>query len=195
MRRFLWPIIAVVVIAGGIGIYAATKNKDSSKNIATNTSQSPPRTLAQQTTDACQIFTLANAKTLLGETAVKGEATSSQTSSDDISVSHCNYIQKIPANAPVSALKDIKSASILIRSPKTSAGRQSNQNVFGSGKPAAAQDVTGYGDKAYWNPEFGQFNVLKNDTWIIFSYGVVSTVSTHNLGDAKKLADLVLPKI
>lgn len=60
---------------------------------------------------------------------------------------------------------------ILVRVAITSAGAKTNKDQFGDLRPKGVQDVSGLGDSAYYNVEFGQLNVLKGGNWyIITSY-------------------------
>ncbi len=62
--------------------------------------------------------------------------------------------------------------------------------MFGPSKPAGVQDVSNVGDKAYWNPSFGQLNVLKNGNWYILSNGTLDK-SKSTQADALKLYEAV----
>jgi hypothetical protein len=83
----------------------------------------------------------------------------------------------------------VRISNILVRSPKTQKGADENKDQFTSNKPPDVQDVEGYGDSAYWNPSFGQLNVLKGDTWYILSNNIGAFSQSPRLDDAKKLAD------
>ena len=154
MRRWLAYLIGVVLIAAvaiTVVIAAGSKNNSDKKSSASNSAtagNTPPGTIKQ----ACHIFTLADAKQLLGDTA-KGGQNPVIESSGDLDVSTCTYTQDEGSNAPVSSSK---SATILVRAPKTTKGASSNQEQFGPLKPANVQDVSGYGDNAYWDAEHGQ---------------------------------------
>ena len=189
---WLYIIGAVLVIAAAIGIFAAKNNSNDRSGKSTNaaTSSSDSSNQAFKPKQACNVFTLADAKQILGDSAKGGEV-NGDTSSDDLAVSTCNYTQDAGSNVPVSASK---SASILVRAPKTGAGITSNQNQFGNLKPADSQHVAGYGDNAYWDPQYGQLNVLKHNTWYIISYGPI-TPASRTLDQAKQLADILIDKM
>jgi hypothetical protein len=191
VKKILSLIIgALLVIAAVTGAYLAfhnskTNNKANPQMVTASSSQpiaKPKR--------ACSIFSLAVAKQLLGPN-VKGGETPTTSSSKDLTVATCTYAQDAGSNTPVSSTK---SASLLIRVPKTQAGTTSNQNQFGPLKPADAQIVSGYGDSAYWSTQFGQLNILKHDTWYILNYGPV-TPSARTLDQTKQLADLIIDKM
>jgi hypothetical protein len=143
--------------------------------------------------NACQVFTLQDAKKIIGDTAKKSSGTSAKASTKDINVSTCLYGQD-SSTMPINKAQNLKTATVLARSPKTSTGKQANQDQFGKSKPAGVQDVSGYGDKAFWNPQVGQLNILKGDSWLILSTGSF-TPSSHVLGDTQKMADLIVPKL
>lgn len=189
-RSWLYIIGAVLVIAAAAAIIAAMENsKDHSEKIqpaATNNTSKA----ALKPKQACAIFTLAEAKQVLGDSAKGGEGNNS-TSSDDLAVSTCSYTQDSGSSAPVSVTK---SASLLVRAPKTAAGTTSNHNQFGHLKPADVQLVAGYGDSAYWDVQYGQLNILKNNTWYILSNGPI-TPSDRTLNQAEQLADVLISKL
>jgi hypothetical protein len=179
MRR-IWIINLgiILVLAAGIGIFLAADNshnhnsaKKTTKQIAASQPAAKPKAKS-----ACSIFTLADAKQVLGDTA-KGGSVNDENSSDDLTVSSCSYTQDSGANVPVSSGK---TAGLLVRAPKTGSGD--------------TQDVSGYGDSAYWDPQLGQLNILKNNTWYILSNGPV-TPASRTLDQAKQLADLLISKM
>jgi hypothetical protein len=107
--------------------------------------------------DPCALFTLQNAKSLLGNLAEKSDYVPiTQESTKNIDVANCSY--QVNQQGSTSSLKI---ASVIIRSPKDSLGKAYNQHVFYEGKPQGTQDVGGYGDKSFWNPSLGTLNVLK----------------------------------
>ena len=190
--RWFYLIGAVLVIAAAAAIVLARSNSSKNQNDKTSqaSSQKPSSSPAFAKRQACSIFTLSDAKQILGDSA-KGGNTTGDTSSDDLSVSTCTYTQDSGSNAPVSAGN---SATLLVRSPKTGAGITSNQNQFGPLKPTGSQHVAGYGDNAYWDPQYGQLNILKHNTWYILSSGPI-TPSSRTLDEAKQLADLLISKM
>jgi hypothetical protein len=177
------------VAAAVVAVLLATKSSKSHDDKHT----SPPTSKTQRkptAKNACTIFTLADAKQLLGGTA-KGGVNPIYDSSTDFDISTCSYTQDQGTNAPVSSRK---SATLLIQAPKTDIGIASNQKQFGPLKPSGVQDVSGYGDQAYWDVEHGQLNVLKNNVWYILSYGP-TTPSERTLDQAKQLAGLIISKM
>lgn len=190
MKRSSYLIIVLVLIAAAIvaAVFAVTNKHDEDKKtppVASKTSA-----LESSSKKACQIFTLADAKKILGNSA-KGGVVNTSSSTDDLLVSSCSYTQGSGSNTPVSSSQ---SATLLVRAPKNSRGEQSNQNQFGPLKPDDAQDVSGYGQSAYWDAQFGQLNILKNNTWYILSYGPV-VPANRTLEQTQQLADLLINKM
>jgi len=194
MKRALSLTIGAALIIAALVAIILVINNSKDHNSAKKTTADTNATVNEKKPTyktACAIFSLADAKQLLGDTA-KGGATNNQTSSDDLAVSSCSYSQDAGANVPISSSN--KSASLLVRAPKTSAGNRSNQNEFGPLKPAEAQPVNGYGDSAYWDAQYGQLNILKNNTWYILSYGPI-TPASRTLGQTQQLADILISKM
>jgi hypothetical protein len=184
------PMIGLLLVLVGIAILvviAVTKNSDD--NVAVVKAPAAP----YKVINACQAFTLSDAKKIIGDTAKKSNGTSANASSKDINVSTCLYGQDT-STMPINQVRNIRTATILARSPKTAIGKQNNHDEFGKNKPAGVQDISGYGDKAFWAPSFGQLNILKGDSWVILTTGS-ATPSTRTLDDAKKMADIVVPKL
>jgi hypothetical protein len=189
MRKFGFYLLALILVAAAAAaIVLATRNfkshndKINNAPVATNKAPSPK--------NACTIFSLADAKQLLGDNA-KGGSNPVSESSSDFDVSTCTYTQDQGNNAPVASRK---SATLQVQAPKTDIGIASNQREFGPLRPTNAEDVAGYGDQAYWDPEHGQLNILKNNIWYILSFGP-STPAGRTLDQAKQLADLISAKL
>lgn len=169
MKKYLPFIIVALIAAGGLGAYLAlkkdTKPVDKTSNTQAPVQQQPPAS-SSGIVKACDVLTQDIAKKVLGSSVAAADTnTTPPSESDDLVVSNCNY------SIEGATLGDNRTVSLLVRSPKTSKGTESNQQAFGSLKPANAQDVSGYGESAFWNPDFGQFNVLKDNTWYIVSKG------------------------
>jgi hypothetical protein len=179
-------VAAVLAIVYTVGI--STDHND--QNQPASVQKKPAANIPAQK-QACGIFTLADAKQLLGDSA-KGGENPADTSSQDVDVTVCSYLQDLSSsNVPVSSGK---SASLTVKIPKTDDGIKSNQGQFGIVKPGNVQDVSGYGDSAYWDSEHGQLNILKSNTWYILSNGP-TTPASRTLDEARQLADLLINKM
>jgi hypothetical protein len=190
MRKLVYYFLALVLIAAAAtAIVAAVKSFKSHDDKASG-STSAVNKKTQAAKAACDIFTLADAKLLLGS-AAKGGDNTQESSSPYLAVSDCTYAQEQASSAPVSSGQ---SATLLVRAPKTEKGVASNSNEFGALRPVGVQDVAGYGDNAYWDAAHGQLNILKNQNWYIVSYGPVSPAE-RTLDQTRQLADLLIGKM
>lgn len=186
MKKYLAIIAGLVIVATGAFVALGVINNDGKRaETATKSEFSSPQ--------ACDALTLEQAKAVLGQDARAADISLPSASSDDIEVSQCLYEQ--PAGITIESIKAQKQASLLVRGAKTNSGADSNTSVFkGANKPANVQEVGGYGESAFWNPEFGQLNVLKNNNWYILSVGP-SNPADKKLEDAKTLADNLVSKL
>jgi hypothetical protein len=181
VKKFL-PVTLVILVFIAVGTLAlATSDKnDSTQNTRATTGAkkfSPPQ--------ACSIFTLDNAKKLLGDSTKATEIPAASASNDDIEVTQCFYQEPSGQHQ----------ANILVRGAKTDKGKAGNVDYFkGSTKPANVQDVNGYGEAAFWNPEFGQLHILKNGNWYILSFGPLAP-SERKLDDVRTLADTLINRL
>jgi hypothetical protein len=173
-------LLATLVIATAFYYF---KNKD---NTSTTTTKK---------TDPCAIFTLSDAKSLLGNNIQKGGLPPVLQSSNKYNtVVTCAYSQK-PDTSQSVLTPVANSATVLLLLPKTELGKTSNNYQFGDGKPAGVQNVSGVGEKAFWDPVSGTLNVLKNGKWVILSNGPVTPASARTADEAKKLANIVVAKL
>jgi hypothetical protein len=191
MRRFWIYGLGIILIAAAVtAAVFATQHSKSHDDKITNSPVAKTKQPTPGTKNACSIFTLADAKQLLGDTA-KGGISPIYTTTTDFEVSTCSYTQDQGANAPVSSKK---SATLLMQAPRTETGIASNLKEFGPLKPTGVQDLPGYGDQAYWDAEHGQISILKKNVWYILSNGP-NTPSNRTLDDAKLLADMLINKM
>ena len=140
---------------------------------------------------ACDIFTLSDAQKLLSKNVEFEDTTVGAESSVDVDVSACSY--SIPFRS-ADELAKAKTASVFIRTPKTAKGANINKQAFTTDLPAKAQNIQGYGQQAFWNPERSQLNVYKDGNWLIFSSGSLN-FDQRTLEEAKKIAETIMPKI
>lgn len=179
-------ILIVLVIIGGVAWWLIAKPG--------STDQTNPGAASIEKTyaakDACTVLTQAVANQILGDGAEIGVG-NNNVAGGDVNVSTCTYSAK--TDGTIAGVKNMKLATLMIRSPLSDVGVASNEQPFDPPK-AGAQPVTGYGEKAFWDPEFGQLNVYKNGTWLIFSYGK-SGATERTFGETKLFADKILPNI
>jgi hypothetical protein len=189
VKKFVPFAIAALVILGGAAMLILTKKHDNHTTAVQASSDTKQFTSPQ----ACDVFTLDDAKKILGDNAQKSDVSSSNASSPIIEVTQCLYDQ--PTGDTLASIKSQKQASLVVRGAKDQAGADSNNDVFkGSKKPPGVQDIGGYGDGAFWNPQFGQLNIYKNSNWYILSVGPI-TPTDKKIDDAKSLADVLINKL
>jgi hypothetical protein len=186
VKRITEIAIAVILLLGA-GI-AAVLVLGGSKKHTDNVAVSQP--VKQKPNTACTIFTITDAKKILGNSAKGGEAGTNKTSAD-MQSSACSY-EQVTSSKLQSA--DENTASLLVRTPQSEKGILSNNNQFGPLKPADAIAVDGYGSSAYWSPQLGQLNILKQNSWYIVSNGPIKPAD-RTLDEAKQLADILIDKM
>jgi len=191
MNKKLLMIIAgaVLLVALGAVLVLRPDSNDKGSNNASNTDTSSADSKNLGAKDACNYLTQAVADEVLGAGAMKGD-TNANTQSEDVSVSTCIYSSK--TDNSVESIRNMTSATVLLRAPLSNVGGDSNHEPFDNLK-AGAQPVEGLGDDAYWDPEFGQLNVLKKNAWFIISSGK-ARAGDRTLAETRKLADLIIPK-
>ncbi len=175
--------VAAAVVAGVVVLHRS--NNHSSGASATNSSQ----TTSPAQREACEIFTLADAKQILNGDVAGGDMEATGTSKD-VRVSGCSY--KLSSAAALAA--DTKSASLIAHFPRTSVGIASDQKAFKGPLPPGSTIVGGYGDKAFWDRQLGQLNILKNNIWYVLTYGTAAPAD-RSLQQTKQLADILAPKL
>ena len=183
MNKNILAVIGVVavLIVGVLTVLFVTNSEpnDTGKKSDAKTTDHA----AHAALNACDKFTLAEAKTLMGEAAEAGTNTA-PAASESINVSTCSY------TFSTGDVKSIRVATLMVRSPLDDMGVKSNQEAFNGGA-ATGEAVTGYGEKAYWNKNLGELNVLKDDVWYSIVYGGTNP-QNNTLADAKLVADKAL---
>jgi hypothetical protein len=135
-----------------------------------------------QSKKACDVLTDAVANKVLGKAAPPTGPLPSN-SNDSVTVTTCSRTND------VDSISKAESATILLRVAKNETGAHSNELVFAS-LPDGAEEVSGYGEKAFWNPAVGQLNILNNGNWYILSVGPIDP-RKHTLEEAKTLAEAI----
>jgi hypothetical protein len=190
MKKSTLVIAAVVVLlalAAVIGMHH--HSKPASKPQGKTTAQ---KFSVSHTNSACDIFTLADAKKVLGNNAVKSSNSSPDLSTQNIKASECNYTQTATPQPTASGASTL-TASLGLRAATNSAGQTSLKSAFASNKHADAQTVSGYGDSAYWDPLYGQLNVLKGSNWYQLGIGAASN-KPRDLTSAEQFANVIASK-
>ena len=155
-------------------------------------SPSDERSYPTQTSEACDVLTARAAKKVLGSVG-PASTPSPKNSSNDVGVTSCVRTNALSLSAD--ADDQAESASLLVRVARTARGAHNNAAVFAPGsRPPGSQNVTGYGEKAYWNPTFGQLSILSGGNWYILAAGPINP-RQRTLAEAKRLADAIKDKL
>lgn len=195
MNKLIPIIVGAVIVVGG-GAFIITRDSDDGNKVTVTNSATGKSTKVATgesaiiNVDACEVLTDGIAQQILGAAAKKGDTSAGNASSESVSVSNCVYTLRPETGTIVEKSANTRGVAILARSAKDKTGGESNKAQFGPAKPAGVEDVSGIGDAAFWNPKFGQLNVLKgNNYYIVSSYKGRATQGTLEM--AKELARLV----
>ncbi len=195
MNKLVAAIVGGVIVVGAGVAIIVTRGSDENSVRITNDSTGQSKEVktgeaAIINVDACDVLTEAAAKQVIGAGAEKGDTSAGNVSTDDVSVTNCVYTYKAVTTGPIlDQLASVDHAGLLVRSAKTKTGAESNKTPFTTAKPAAAQDVSGYGEAAYYNPAMGQLNILKGGNWYILSKYKGTSGTSTSLTELKTLAD------
>ena len=186
--RSIRPALVAVGLAALLALGGCGQTKPTAAKTDSGSSSPADTSYPTQTRKACDVLTAEIAKSLLGSVAAAAPPVP-VADSDAVLVTTC-----VRANA-VTGLDKTRSLSLLMRVAKSKVGATANESVFSSASlPTGAQNVSGYGDHAFWNPAYGQLNILKNGNWYILSSGLIDP-RKHTLPDAEKLADKIIDKL
>jgi hypothetical protein len=142
--------------------------------------------IVYQPANACDLLTREEAQELLGSSAIHSSMIDPALSGDT-ATSKCAYTNGNPD------VNNMVVAAIVVRSGVNDKGVKQNNKEFDTGRPTKdIETVKGLGDKAYFNKDLGQLNVLSGYDWIILSNGTGSAPSTNTLKNAVNLANKVL---
>lgn len=177
--------IAVLVLIAGLFVaflfLKGNVTENSSKNANSETKTNP---VIANYVKACDLLTLDEAKSILGNEAAQGSK-DEPVQGEDVVVSNCVY-----TNNAVQ-VENIRIATVMVRTGISDAGKESNIATFKGGTPSDTQPVVGIGEAAYYTPQAGQLSILKDGNWI--SVVLSGTDPTKaSLEDAKILAQKVL---
>jgi hypothetical protein len=203
MKKKVLGILVGVFVILIVAVTWGFKSRD--KKASTNQAS---QSTSNQTTDkvssakACDIFTVDDAKKVLGGDPKQSQPEQQAASSSTVSVSACSYTSTIATNQAQTAL----SATITVYAPQDSIGVQTNKSTAESTAQSASK-VDGY-DGVYWIAPKSQLLVYKNDKIVIIttakgSLPIKQTTTKSpslkatpgTLDDAKKIADIILVKI
>lgn len=184
-KLVIFIAIGALILATGVTALVLTLNQN---KVANPSSDGTGIQLSSyKIVKACDELTLDEAKTVLGDAATPG-STSTPVENESLYIDTCSYVNN------ATALADIRIITIMIRSALDGDGQASNTEAFEPGgptNPEGSEAVSGYGEKAFWDPSTQQLAILKENLWISVMYSN-SNLTSGNLEDVKKVADLVL---
>lgn len=157
MKKQKWLIVGLILLllcAVVVTLLNKNDNKKTVKNVKT----------------ACQIFTHAHARYLLGDKFSEQSGVPKET--DSIQTSSCIYTQ-------AGAAKDNSGhqAIITIRTPLNDKAQQANEKAFKEAKSSSKHNIAAYGPGNYWDPEKAELNVFSKGKWYTFIYGPLNPVN------------------
>lgn len=180
-------ILGIVITAGAAGWLLVL----SQAQPANNPNNDQASNSSQATKSACDLFSQDIAASVLGATAQKSTGTNDDlVATDEINVSSCHYDNA--ATEP----SNLVSASLMLRAARSEAHFGTNKLGFETTRgtdtdSTANQTIDNLGEAAFYNPGFGQVNVLVDGGryWLIVQAG------DKNLDLSQKLARQVLEKL
>lgn len=135
---------------------------------------------------ACELFTEDEAKEMLGQ-QVLHQTPANPTLQSNVATSKCSYTDVNPEQDQMIV------AAVAIRSAVNDKGAEKNELEFTAASTAKnVEIVKNIGDSAFFNPQLGQLNILKDRDWVIVSYGVGSDPKSNPLDKAIELAQKVI---
>jgi len=137
---------------------------------------------AEETFDACDVFTAADAEKALGTTAA-GEPVNPKVRRPKV-IPTCTY----------KGFKDSKpvAATVQFRWGRTDAEAQ---HAFDEARlQFQTKPLLISGADAFWSAKTGQINVRKGRTWLTISVGP-ERISERDIADARKLAEILVQKL
>jgi len=136
--------------------------------------------------NACDLFTPAEAQSMLGERIISVDSKSPVVSGNR-ATSKCSF-----TDTPTSAEK-ITVAAVAVQAGINDTGIAENNEDFAAAKANNVTDiVTGLGESAFFNKTNGQLNVIDSRKWTIISYGIGSDPASNSIDKAVELAHKVL---
>ncbi|MFZ1249723.1 MAG: hypothetical protein WAQ24_05395 [Candidatus Saccharimonadales bacterium] len=194
-NKTLAAIAAVIILAGGVVLVSMNKSSDKSdsKSSSAKTSSSQASGSARgKDKRACDILTKEIAIKIMGSAQDSDDPSKSPTTSQDRAVTSCAYTEEQTAGK---TLNDTRMVSIIVKAAQSKAGVEQTNDQFGKDKIPEAQDVSGYGDAAYWDPGNTYLVIHKNDNAYYVSNYTMGNYGKGTLEDAKKAADALIDRM
>lgn len=169
-------VIGVAIVAGLALIIVA---------IAAIVQLSGPR-IVYQPVKSCDLFTPAEAQSLLGERVIAVDSKAPEIN-ENVAMSKCSYTDDNPDQAQMLV------AAVAVQSAINDEGIIKNVENFAKARSNNKTDtVTGIGESAFFNKTNGQLHILNQKNWIIVSYGIGSNPTANTPEKATELAKLIL---
>lgn len=164
-------LVALVVVVCGVVFFFVESSKPN---------------IVYQPTKACDLLTTAKAKSLLGNAALT-TADEAPVIGRETAVSKCGYTDGNPD------MNSAVVAAVIVRSGINDPGDAKNKSEFAMGASGnSVRTVKDLGEKAYFNSQKGQLNILRSHDWIVISYGTGAAPETNTLEKALELARTIL---
>lgn len=136
--------------------------------------------------NACDLFTLKEAQEQMGAKALHSNNQPPMVKANT-ATSKCGYTDGNPQQGGMIV------AAVIVRSGINDEGVEQNKNEFTAGWPSKnTETVKDIGERAYFNTERGQLNVLQGRDWYIFSYGVGDSPESNTVEKTVELARKVI---
>jgi hypothetical protein len=149
---------------------------------STTQTAEPSSPAAARSLGACSLLTAEEVKAILGEEAKPTENGAAST------VSSCNWLTPTGTGLGI-MLRQASSAGEAEAVYKNALSQ--SQSVSG----VAPQDVSGFGDRAYWaGGKLNQLNVFKGNNWVIISVFFLGP-GKEPLAVAKSAAERLIPRL
>lgn len=179
--------VAVVAAAAGAGVTLFGGDSDNKNKTATNTSSKSDKD-NRSTKKACELLTLADAKTLIGDNAELATGSGDETlaSTASVNVDNCTY------SADGATLGDLNQITIQRHVGDKSQVIQAYENYK---KEYPGDDIAGLGDKAYYSTTSKQLHFLKDNYWVTIFGGSINAGDAGNKELANRTAAVVIPKL
>lgn len=137
---------------------------------------------------ACELFTLDDAKQIIGPGAEPGGGTSIDQKSAMLELTSCTYSNEDGSHI----------ANVLVRAPLTQAGADQNKGACEVDRTDAMRESPEFGEGALFDPELGQVCTVINGVHVVMGglkSGSGNAFGSYSIGDVRKLADIVRPRI
>lgn len=186
MKKIIIAAVLSIALVGAGYVFISSN----SKKKETNNSSTPAVTESAKTKGktACELLTLDDAKSLLGENATKSEGNmgANLATNDSVIVDNCTY------SADGATLGDLKQITIQRHFGDNSQVNQAYDNYL---KEFPGDTVPDLGDRANYGTNAKQVQVVKGDYWLSVFGGSINAGEAANKELGLKAARLALNKL